>query len=420
MRNPSESVILDFCLAALLRSFSARHTRGMAFVSPLAGHRDREELLVRWALSETIEKLAMLVVENPRLIHSAINEETVTNSGIISGSVDARATLLEQQLRGDATIFVVNEPSVSKVSRRNHVLVWVLRQAETLIRASIRRHKINSDLEWIHNHLNLIETSLSISPLREILYARLDKRRPGSASIRDATKAVSPLYVLAAKAAQEYEEVESLNQATIGRILREAYISQYEQWEMLEIATALAASEAFAMVLMEPVNLALSIERSGVIAKVGPYEIQLQKSLPLRSYHLLDPSEQIVRECAESIDSSLGRSRADVTIRMSGRDIEVAHLECKWCSSESSISTSITNAINQLVRYCRDTRPNSLEDAKSLLSDCVVVCSQIGSFKPTLGEDSIIGLAGFDDLLDGKLVPWAKKIHEKHGLRATI
>jgi hypothetical protein len=392
----------------------------MAFVTPLASHRDREELLVRWALSETIEELAMLVVGNPRLIHSAINEETVTNSGVISGSVDARATLLEQQLRGDPTIFVVTEPCISKISRRNHVLAWVLRQAETLIRASVRRHKINSDLDWIHKHLSLIETALSINPLREILYARLDKRRPGSASIRDAAKAVSPLYLLAAKAAQEYEEVESLNQETLGRILREAYITQYEQWELLEIATALAAAEAFAAVLMEPVNLSLSIQKSGVVANVGPYEIRLQTSLPLRNYHLLDPSEKIVRECAESIDASLGRSRADVTVRMSGSNLEVAHLECKWCSSENSISTVISNALNQLVRYCRDTRPNSIDEAKSLLSDCVVVCSQIGSFKPQIGEESIVGLVGFEDLLNGKLVDWAKKIHEKHRLGETI
>lgn len=411
MTTPSSAEVSDYCLAALLRCHRSPQGTGWASQSPQVGVEDREELLLRWALSDNVRKIAAHAAERPRDIRSSIAFETQTYSGSIPGAVDARATLLAQEISGDPTLFVVAEPSVSPLTRRNHVLAWTLWEAESLILAAIRRHRLGPEQEWIHSRAALLENAARSPLLREVMMSPMGRRRPGGAAVRDARKSMSPLYRMAADAMLAFEGVERLDPETLRALLSSTLVARLEDWQQLELATALAAAEALAEACGAPTRWKGSITGGSEIASVGPYRIHWQNALRKRALAHLDPSEVMVREAAEALEAGLGLARSDISVRDSRIGIDIAHLECKWFGSPLSASSAIAEAIGQLVRYCRDSRPASIADARELLRDSAVVCASLPGFNESLDGSKPVGLAGFKGIFNGSLSTWARRLH---------
>ncbi len=380
---------------------------------------DREELLLRWALSDDLSRIAEHVVARPRDIRSAIAFETQTYSGHIPGSVDARATLFEQELTGDPTLFVVSEPSVSPLTRRNHVLAWVLREAESLILSAMRRHKLGPDQEWIHSRAALIEQATRSKLLREVMLSPAGRRRPGGAEIRDARKSLSPLYRMAADAMLAFEGIERFDQESIKALLSTTLISQLEDWQKLELATGLAIAEELSAICGSPLRWKGSITGGSVIASAGQYQICWQKALPKRPESQLDASEIMVRDAAQALAAGMGLARTDISVINESTGIVVSHLECKWFGSPNSANSAITDALEQLVRYCRDSRPTSVTDAGSLLQDCSIVLSGLSGFEESIDGTKPVGLTDFAGVANGSLAQIAARIHEKAALGLT-
>lgn len=381
--------------------------------TPRADIEEREELLLRWALSDGVRRIAEHVVTNPRDIRSSIAFETQTHSGQIPGVVDARATLCAQELSGDSTLFVVTEPALSTLTRRNHVLAWVLREAESLVLSAIRRHKLGPDQDWIHGRVGLLERAARTRMLREVMLSPVGRRRPGNAAIRDARKGLSPLYRMAAESMLLFEAVERMEEDAIRAILSNTLVAQLEDWQKLELATALSAAEALAMQTGDRVRWRGSIAGGSEVAAVGRYRVRWQNALPKRAVAHLDPSEVMIREAAEALRAGMGLARADVSIRDADTGEDVAHFECKWFGSPLSASAAIVDAIAQLVRYCRDSRPGSVEGAQDMLRDCIVVCSGLGDFDEVTDRSKPVGLMGFSGLANGSLAMWAANLHCK-------
>ena len=374
---------------------------------------DREELLLRWALSDNLRRIAKHVTARPRDIRSAIAFETQTYSGHIPGSVDARATLFEQELTGDTTLFVVSEPSVSPLTRRNHVLAWVLREAESLILSAMRRHKLGPEQEWIHNRAALIEQATRSKLLREVMLSPAGRRRPGGAEIRDARKSLSPLYRLAADAMLAFEGIERFEPEAIKALLSSTLVAQLEDWQKLELSAGLAMAEALADTSGSPMRWKGSIAGGSEIASVGRYRIHWQKALPKRADAQLDSSEIMVRKASEALDARLGLGRTDITVVDQPTGIAISHLECKWFGSPNSANSAIVDAIEQLVRYCLDSRPASAATAESLLVDCAAVISDLSGFAESLDGAKPVGLTDFAGLANGSLAPLAQRLHAK-------
>jgi hypothetical protein len=414
---PSSATVADYCLAALLRCHRSPHGAGWASSDPRVGVEDREELLLRWALSNEIRAIAERVVANPRAIRSAIAFDTQTYSGSIPGAVDARATLLAQEFSGDPTLFVVAEPSVSPLTRRNHVLAWVLREAESLILAAIRRHRLGPAQEWIHSRAALLESASRSRLLRDVMMSSMGRRRPGGPEIRDARKSMSPLYRDAADAMLMFEGVERLDPETLRGLLSSTLLADLEDWQRLELATALAAAEALAVACGQPMRWKGSIAGGSEIAAVGNHRVHWQNSLSKRTEMQLDPSEVMTRKAVEALGAGMGLARSDISVRDAGLKHDIAHLECKWFGSPRSASSAIAEGVAQLVRYCRDSRPTSLTDASTLLRDCVVVCSMLPGFDESLDGTKPVGLTDFSGLLDGRLVHWAERLRDHGSLR---
>ena len=377
---------------------------------------DREELLLRWALSDDLRRIAEHVAKRPRDIRSAIAFETQTYSGHIPGSVDARCTLLEQELTGDSTLFVVSEPSVSPLTRRNHVLAWVLRQAESLILSAIRRHNLGPDQEWIHGRAAIIEQATRSKLLREVMLSPSGRRRPGGAEIRDALKSVSTLYRLAADAMLTFEGIERFDTEAIKALLSSTLMAQLEDWQKLELSAGLAMAEALAVACSSPVRWKGSIAGGSEIASVGRYRIHWQKVLPKRPEAQIDASEIMVRKAAEALDAGLGMARTDITVIDEPTGIVISHLECKWFGSPNSANSAITDAIEQLVRYCRDSRPASVASAELLLRDCSIVISGLSGFNASLDGVKPVGLTDFAGLMNGSLTHLTERLHAKAAL----
>lgn len=416
MTIPTSEALSDYCLSALLRCHRTQHGDGWESRAPRAMIDDREELLLRWALSDDLRRIAEHVASRPRDIRSAIAFETQTYSGHIPGSVDARATLFQQELTCDSTLFVVSEPSVSPLTRRNHVLAWVLREAESLILAAMRRHKLGPAQEWIHNRAALIEQATRCKLLREVMLSPAGRRRPGSAEIRDARKSLSPLYRLAADAMLAFESVERFEPQAIKTLLSSTLIAQLEDWQKLELSAGLAMAEALAAASGSPIRWKGSIAGGSEIASVGRYRIHWQNALPKRTDAQLDASEIIVRRASEALDAGLGLARTDITVIDQPTGIAISHLECKWFSSPSSANSAVGDAIEQLVRYCRDSRPTSAASAEALLADCTVVISGLSGFAESLDGTKPVGLTDFAGLTAGSLAPLAHRLHAKASL----
>ncbi|MBY0373836.1 MAG: hypothetical protein K2Q23_07565 [Bryobacteraceae bacterium] len=416
MSHPASEALSDYCLAALLRCHRSPQGKGWESSAPQVGVEDREELLLRWALSDDVKHIAEHVYEHPRDIRSAIAFDTQTYSGSIPGAVDARATLLEQERTGDTTIFVCSEPTISPLTRRNHVLAWALREAESLILAAIRRHKLGSDQEWIHSRAGLLERAARAPLLREVMMSPMGRRRPNGAAIRDARKSLSPLYRRAAEATLAFEAIERLDSDALRALLSSTLVSGLEDWQRLELSTGLAAAEALSLACGEPVRWKCSITGGSEIANVGPYRIHWQSALPKRADAQLDVSEMMTREAAEALGAGMGLARSDISVRDIRSKLDIAHLECKWFGSPNSASSAIAEAVAQLVRYCRDSRPTSVPNARELLRDSVVVCAVLSGFTERADGLAPVGLLDFAGLIDSRLNAWAQRLHAKHSL----
>jgi hypothetical protein len=396
-----------------LRCHRSPHGNGWDSKTPHAAIEEREELLLRWALSDGVRRIAEHVIANPRDIRSSIAFETQTHSGQIPGVVDARATLCEQELSGDSTLFVVSEPALSTLTRRNHVLAWVLREAEALTLSAIRRHKLGPDQDWIHARVGLLERASRTRMLREVMLSPAGRRRPGGAAIRDARKGLSPLYRMAADSMLLFEGIERMDEDAIRAILSSTLVAQLEDWQKLELATALSAAEVLALETGERVRWKGSIAGGAEIVAVGRYRIRWQNALAKRAAENLDPSEVMIREAAEALRAGMGLARADVSIRDTETGVDVAHFECKWFGSPLSASAAIVDAISQLVRYCRDSRPESVEQARTMLRDCGVVCSGLSGFEEAMDGSKPVGLTDFSGLVSGALIAWAARLHRR-------
>jgi hypothetical protein len=413
---PSSAALSDFCLAALLRCHRGPQGQGWDSQSPRVDIEEREELLLRWALSDDIRQLAERVAARPRDIRSAIAFETQTYSGHIPGAVDARATLFEQELTGDPTLFVVSEPSVSPLTRRNHVLAWVLREAESMILSAIRRHKLGPEQEWIHSRAALVEQATRSKLLREVMLSAAGRRRPGGAAIRDARKSLSPLYQMAASAMIAFEAIERMDPEAIRTLLSNTLVADLEDWRKLELAAGLAAAEALSAASGERLRWKGSIAGGTEIASVGRYRIHWQKILPRRPDDQLEPSELLVRKSAEALGAGIGLARTDISVRDAASGMEIAHLECKWFGDPASASAAIVDALTQLVRYCRDSRPESIALAEAMLGDCVVVCADLAGFQESLDGAKPVGLTDYAGLAHGALSDWAARLHAGRAL----
>lgn len=420
MTVPQRAEMNDYCANALLGRFRKNSQAGCQFERPRVDRRDIEDLLCRWALSDDVGKLALHLLEYPRDARSSIDfVETITQGEII-GTIDARATMAEQTRNGDSTLFVVQEPSSSYANGPNHLIAWTLREAEGTLVALLRRERPSPDLAWIYERAQLLERALRNHMLREALIYPQAKSRPGLSALRSAARSRAAIYRLALTAFEKYERVEALEQVAIRDLLQQTLLAPLENWQILELSTALSAAEALADASGVVAAFRFSVGSDRVVAEAGKFEVHWQRALKPRGAEKLDPCEALAKRLAQSIGADTASSRVDVSIvdRSSGN--EVAHCECKWFESETSAASAVSDACVQITRYAMDSRPDSIGEAENMLKDCLVVVASRAKFSECVDGNGPVGFTDFAGLINrDTLANWAAALMKHHSPACT-
>lgn len=404
---PGSGELSDFAISGIARCYRRSAESGWDALSPRVSAADIDALQMMWALSGDIGSVASRVAENPRSLAGGMTTETLIESGRISGSVDARATLLEQMLTGDPTRYVVDAPAISHATHRNHVLAWVLREAERLLVALAKSDDLSPDFEWIHSRAALLETALRARVLNDVLHSPLGRTRPSAAALRDCKKSLNTMYRTAASAFETLAAIEELDGEAISRVVSDALVSRLENWQKLELCAAIAAAEAIQVASGDPLVWKNSFTARPSI-EVGEISVSWQYTVASRDDSQLDPSEQLVRKLLIGLGANVGASRADVTVAFN--KIDLCHIECKWFESETRAASAIVDATEQLVRYARDSRPASAAAAEVMLTNCVILCASTGTLPPTIDGHAGVNLLGFRGLTEGALATWAARV----------
>ena len=404
---PDSRELADFAVSGIARCYRRVSEAGWNAVQPKTSDADIDALRLMWALSNDVASIARRVAENPRALAGGMTTETIVETGRISGSVNARSTLLEQLVTSDPTRYVVDVPAVSHATRRNHVLAWVLREAERLALSLVRQPNLTPEFEWIHSRAALLELALRTKVLRDILHSTLGRIRPNAAAIRDCKKSLNSMYRTAARAFETLAAVEMQDAEAVSRVVSDTLVSRLENWQKLELCAVVAAAEALQLATGKPVIWKNSFTNKPAV-QVGDFLVTWQYTVPARDEAQLDPSEKLVRTLLSALGATVGASRADVTVRH--QELDVSHIECKWFESPGAVASAIVDATEQLVRYARDSRPTSITEAETMLRDCIIVCASTETFASTVDGHSGINFLDFRGLADGALADWATRL----------
>lgn len=398
----------DICISGLIRLLRQR-AGAVLTRAPRLSIGDIAALRARWALSRTVQALAIHTTRHPRSIGTVLHDQEAVLEGTISGTVDARESALRQLVSGDPSVFVGYEPGETTLSGPNHVVAWVLREAEASLLALLRASSNEDPQGPIHACASAIDRALRIAVLKEVAASALGRSRPGLSALRAAAKARNVPYQLALDAYRLLEGILRLDQAALVRLLNETLVADLDDWQKFELATAIAAAESLARGLDVDLVLGLTPGRKAPFAVVGPFEVWWQQALAARDHSTLDESERMERAIASHIGVDVSASRADVVVKHSGSGDILSIFECKWFESELSLPGAVSDASGQIARYVRDARASDQQGAYQLLAQSWLIVTARGSL-PTRRDGPVVRFTDLRGLATGDLDGWARSL----------
>lgn len=386
-----------------------------------------EMLRFYWALSYDIEKIANIIVHNPRRLTTTITFEETEKNGEITGSINASSTILAQLRTLNPTLFVVLEPSTTVHSLPNYLVAWILSEAFHILLSARRIYKKLNKYEWFNKKLSLLEQALRNEILQDIMLSSTGRKRPNGAVLRAASKARVPIYLYAIEVFELLEGIERGKEEAIKYCLSQTLIANLEYWQRLELATALEAAKALSTITGNPVRISFPFEAGQPVASIGRFDIYWQYAVPQRFREQLDMTELWSRQIATGIGVKSSDSRADVVVCYNSKVVSL--FECKYFESESSLSQSVLDASNQLAKYARDIYPDSIPQATNLLSKSCIVVAYRGALSEQLDplnpicqtfEKRFVYFTDIDGLNNNSLLCWAKQLHMNYSDQPSL
>ena len=114
------SKVSELCVDGVLSCIKESVVMGYNYpLQSIGGNISPDVLRYYWALAQGVEDIANTIILSPRRMTSTIDFELVERRGVISGALDASATILTQMRTLDPTLFVVNEPRQTVFSHDN-------------------------------------------------------------------------------------------------------------------------------------------------------------------------------------------------------------------------------------------------------------------------------------------------------------
>jgi hypothetical protein len=157
------SKVSELCVDGVLNCIKESVTIGYTYpLKSIRGKISSEVLRYYWALTQGVENIAKTVILSPRRMTSAIDYELVEREGIITGALDASATILAQMRTLDPTIFVVNEPKQTYESEPNHLVAWLLKEALDILLSARRLCHALNNMSWFNRKVSLLENTSTL------------------------------------------------------------------------------------------------------------------------------------------------------------------------------------------------------------------------------------------------------------------
>jgi len=362
----NHDALASFIVRMLLRYF--RTGAGVAVQNALARRADRDLLLLHWAVSPAIANLATHLREHPHEVSAALERRVVTARGVIRGRIDATATMVQQTLAADPSIFVFEEPFRSQATGPNRVLAWTMGYATKL--ASRFRQMLPDEatyLERVLTTLRLVEGVRRMLPR----VANSDLGPPSANDVRAARASRVALYRKAAAAYDFLRAVERLDAEAIEALLAATLIGPTERWRQFELALAIAMAEAVAKQTGTEARLQKVLPGAAdILISVGTYAIRWQRPGPTYERPHLERWEERAREILTAYGFTAGYDRPDVVMYevASGRTIAIG--EAKYFEVEDWVDR-LRDAVGQIVTYARGYE-RSQGDADAIIARSVV------------------------------------------------
>lgn len=408
--------VSTLCVDGILNCLKSKTTSGSTYsLNARNIISDVEIIKFYWAISENLEKLSIMIVENPRRLSTTITYEEEEKIGEITGSINAGATVLAQSRTLNPTIFIVNEPNVTFQSEPNFLVAWTIKEALDILLTTRRLNKKIEKLEWLNEKIYLLESALRSNVLVEVMQSLPRNKRPNSSAIRSATKSKNIIYQLAVQLYDLLQDIEMGDESAIVTCLSDSLLADLEYWQRLELGTALKAAEALSSSTKQPLTLTFPFQTGEPVARIGSFSVYWQYTVPQRSLDKLHINEKWSREIAEDIGVKKSDSRADVAITQNGTVVSL--YECKYFEFETSAPQAIVDASTQLVRYALDLNVADEESAKELLSNsCIVVADRhkypavTSTEKAFSADNRSVYFYGIKDMLENSLDSWSMEL----------
>jgi hypothetical protein len=336
-------------------------------------------------MSNDMHEIALDVLGQHSGVRQSQTLETTVQFGQISGSIEACATLLQQHLTTDPSLFVVNEVVPSKESLMRRVVVaWALKLARDTISKSLQSNQ-SYDRQVMQERLAVQKSALAMPALKGAISGRPGRSQPGESAINSARRSKTDLHPKAAGSLRIHDGLRRLAPFALRRILSDALFDRLGEQRLLELAGGLALAQALSIASGHPLVWNCSIASDGVIANVGPFAVGWHKPM--------------------DFDAVEGQS-VIAAIDMRTRSC-ISFIRCADTSGAAFENEAIRIATESLVAACRKEAKKGPRFEETPLADCAVVMRRLFNYKPEAPTPDRLLITEFGEMTRGRFLELA-------------
>lgn len=401
--------IHDYIGRVLLRYFRAGRDANVVHPSHDADN-DLDILRWHWAASSQVQELCRHLINNRHEVQSSLGEQTRTDDAMVRGRLEGRLTVIARALSGHPTRVVFAEPVRTYTSGPNHVLVWVLQQANRLLHRFAEAAGPSSG--YAARAAEAIRTVSEARRINSIARAIADTKanqRPAPQSLTQAAASRKRLYRLAFAACDLLRRIEQGNPEAISGLLRDTLIAPLHEWQAFELSMALAMAEAVSAATGMPLQLrVIAPGGSSALMTVGDYVLHWQSKTTAFSPPVPEFSEVLVNRILMAYGLDPGVDRPDIVLLHRKRVMAIG--EAKFFTDETDgWRSAFRDAAAQLVRYARGYAVGG--ELEALISRSLIA---LWSFpeenRPAILPPTTPIACAFEDFRSGNLSEWAVRV----------
>ena len=358
---------------------------GGRFLPTSEARSERNALLLAWAMSTEIHEIALGAIGRHPGVRQGKALEPAVHFGQITGSIEARETILQQHLKTDPSLFVVNELVPSKESLVwQQVVAWALKLA---------RDEISKSLESDHNYnkhilidrLAVFKRALAVPTLSRAITGRIRRLEPRDATINFARRSKSGLHPKAADCLRIYQGLRRFAPFALRRVYSDTLIERLGPQRLLELAGGLAMAEALSVASGYPLTWNSSIASDGIMAKVGPLKVGWQKPM----------------------DFYTDEGQSTISVKDTRTSSCISFIQCGDAAGPTAENEVIREATESLVAECRHESKKGPRFEETPLSDCVLLMRRLYIYKPEAPAPDRLTIAEFNEITRGRFLELA-------------